>query len=690
MTRAVLITLMTCGTLAAAEGFDSLTAGELTEASTAYGTLQAEAGHVAVNTKHVRSAPNSLHLQGGNGRTLTLTLDKAVDSPTPCNFWVERWTKRGPFELKVCANVNGKLKELKKLNDKTPTGGFKTRVEVQLPPGTSSLVLTANTPEDAGVLIDDLEIPTGPMEVVGVEAVGNTDARPILKRAPINAVTGFKVSTTGLENAPAVDKVVFRVDKPNQVSKVTLRRSDAGGCNFTKDSGSTVIGTGTPSADGLVTIIGDTRSTLNSGDNWLWLDVTPSDSAVVGGKVTFSKPSVTIGSATFTPESAPVTRRIGYLVSVPDETVGNQADGAEPRKCVSFRIPGLIRTKKGTLIGCFDARYNHSGDLCADIDVAVVRSTDGGQTWTTPAVGMDTGKGGDNGCGDPCILQDKTGRIWLQALTCHWGGGASLWTAKTGFGKDTGWWCMTYSDDDGKTWSKELVDITKQVKKEEWTTILAGPGNGITTSKGYIVFPAQIWQRGAKPQQCMSTLCVSKDGGKTWQYGTGIPHATSECQVVELKDGSLMLNCRNEWRSGKRVVYVTKDLGQTWEPHESNLKALQEPTCQASIIAVNSKKYGRLLLFSNPKSGSRNHMTIRVSRDEGKTWNEGLEYDARGCWGYSCLTMVDDNTVGVFYEAPHSSETSGMHGIGFLKFPLSEVLGETPKAVQLPAAKGKK
>ena len=48
--------------------------------------------------------------------------------------------------------------------------------------------------------------------------------------------------------------------------------------------------------------------------------------------------------------------------------------------------------------------------------------------------------------------------------------------------------------------------------------------------------------------------------------------------------------------------------------------------------------------------------------------------------------MVDENTVGVFYEAPHSSETSGMHGIGFLKFPLSEVLGESAK----PAPKGSK
>jgi hypothetical protein len=43
---------------------------------------------------------------------------------------------------------------------------------------------------------------------------------------------------------------------------------------------------------------------------------------------------------------------------------------------------------------------------------------------------------------------------------------------------------MVYSDNDGKTWCKEYMNVTKQVKKDEWTCILAGPGNGICTKKG--------------------------------------------------------------------------------------------------------------------------------------------------------------------------------------------------------------
>ncbi|MBQ2380647.1 MAG: exo-alpha-sialidase, partial [Akkermansia sp.] len=190
---------------------------------------------------------------------------------------------------------------------------------------------------------------------------------------------------------------------------------------------------------------------------------------------------------------------------------------------------------------------------------------------------------------------------------------------------------------------------------------------------GTIVFPAQIWDRAANPN-CMSTICYSKDGGKTWAYGTGVPHKTSECQVVELQDGAIMINCRNETWAGKRVVYVTRDLGQTWQAHETNCSALVEPTCQGSIIAVDSARYGKLLLFSNPQKYPRSLMTVRASRDDGKTWNTGLLYDTRRCMGYSCQAMVDADHVGIIYETCHNNGHNGNRGIGFIILPLEEVV----------------
>ena len=448
--------------------------------------------------------------------------------------------------------------------------------------------------------------------------------------------------------------------------------------------GDVEYGSASPDDNGKV-VITSTRA-LQGGENHLWLDVQPSEKSIIGSKVTIKNVKLTIGGKSFEPEMEPVSQRIGIMLAFPGEKVG-QLKGAA-RDCAAFRIPGLIQTKKGTLIGCFDARYDNEVDLCRDIDVAAVRSTDGGQTWTLPTVNMDSGEGMANGCGDPCILQDKKGRIWMQALACHFAPGARAINASgTGTAVDkTGQWEMVYSDDEGKTWSP-IMNVTEQVKKDEWNLILAGPGNGICTKSGAIVFPAQIWQHNATPN-CRSTICYSKDGGKTWKMGTGVPAKTSECQVVELEDGSLMLNCRNEAYGGKRMVFVTSDMGETWKAHESNSKTLNDSTCQASLVSVNTKKYGRVLLFSNPWIHGRSNMSVRASRDGGVTWNDGVLYDVRGCAGYSCIAMTDPDHVGIIYETSHTNGNTNYRGIGFIRVPLETVV--TGKEVKVKAAEVKK
>lgn len=662
MLKASLLSLAVCGLTFGMESFENLPAGPLTAGAVEFGQLTAEAGHAEILDKLAHSGTKALHIMGGENRVVTVTLTEALTHETPLDCRVERWTGRDPFCLTVHAVTAEGDKEVSKIN-KLGTGGYKGRIQCKLPAGTTAVRFVATTDAKGGVLLDDLGIFGGKMKVKAIE-VSDPGAYPIMKRAVINPAVHITVKAEGSAEPKEVNEVRLKTT-PGALSKVTLRTSNDKGTDFghTRE-----FGHGVPAEDGSVVI--NCNGSLESGDTHLWVDATPADATKVGSTVSFKVQSMTVDGKKTEPKSPTVKQSVGYLVSVPGEPVGNQPDGAAPRKCTAFRIPGLITTKAGTLVGCFDARYNHSGDLCADIDVAVVRSKDGGLTWTAPEVGMDTGAGADNGCGDPCILQDKTGRLWMQALTCHFGGGASLGVSKAGFDEhQTGQWCMVYSDNDGETWSHDIVNPTRDIKKEEWTCILAGPGRGIVTKSGAIVFPAQIWQNGANPR-CMSTLCTSTDNGKTWKYGTGIPHATSECQVVELKDGSLMLNCRNERRQGHRIVYTTTDLGQTWTEHETNNKALQEPTCQASILRAN----GNLLLFSNPKSGHRDHMTIRFSKDDGKTWSNGYEYDLRGCWGYSCLTMVDPQTIGVFYETAHCAPGNGNHGIGFLRIPLKAVL----------------
>lgn len=100
---------------------------------------------------------------------------------------------------------------------------------------------------------------------------------------------------------------------------------------------------------------------------------------------------------------------------------------------------------------------------------------------------------------------------------------------------------------------------------------------------------------------------------------------------------------------------LTRDLGRTWTEHVSHRTALREPVCMASLISVPARKnsLGKdLLLFSNPDTtDGRCDITIKASLDGGVTWPYSLLLDEEKGWGYSCLTMVDPETVGILYES---------------------------------------
>ena len=99
----------------------------------------------------------------------------------------------------------------------------------------------------------------------------------------------------------------------------------------------------------------------------------------------------------------------------------------------AFRIPGIVTTNKGTLISCYDVRYNSSVDLQEKIDIGISRSTDKGKSWEPMQIAMSMGAHGglphaQNGVGDPCILVDEqTNTIWIAAAWCHGMGNQRAW-----------------------------------------------------------------------------------------------------------------------------------------------------------------------------------------------------------------------------------------------------------------------
>lgn len=350
--------------------------------------------------------------------------------------------------------------------------------------------------------------------------------------------------------------------------------------------------------------------------------------------------------------------------------------------CDTYRIPGLVTTNKGTLIAVYDIRYLNSCDLQGNIDVGMSRSTNGGKSWSPMQVIMDMGEWGgkpqaENGIGDPSVLVDeKTNTIWVAALWLNGHPGKTAWNAsEPGISPDkTGQLMLVKSEDDGITWSKP-VNITEQVKKPEWTLMFQGPGRGITLSNGTLVFPAQFRDAGKVPH---STIIYSKDRGKTWKVGTGAKPNTTEAQLVQLADGSLMLNMRddkNRTQKGPdngRAVAITKDLGATWITHPSSNSALPEPNCMASIISTHIQINGKqkqVLLFSNPDNKSkRANMTIKASINQGDTWpsNLQLEINSDEGYGYSCLTRIDQKNIGILYE--------GVKELYFQVIPLKDIL----------------
>lgn len=326
----------------------------------------------------------------------------------------------------------------------------------------------------------------------------------------------------------------------------------------------------------------------------------------------------------------------------------------------AFRIPGLVTTNKGTLLGVYDIRYNSSVDLQEHIDIGLSRSMDGGKTWEKMRIPMAFGEtgglpSGQNGVGDPAILVDtKTNTVWIVAAWTHGIANQRAWFS-SGQGMDmneTAQLVMAKSTDDGKTWS-EPINVTEQLKDPSWFFLLQGPGRGITMEDGTLVFAMQYIGADRVPN---AGIMYSKDGGNTWKLHNHARTNTTEAQVAEIEPGVLMLNMRDN-RGGSRAVSVTRDLGETWTEHPSSRKALQESVCMASLLQVKAADnvLGKdILLFSNPNTTKgRHHITIKASLDGGLTWlpeNQVL-LDAEDGWGYSCLTLIDPETVGILYES---------------------------------------
>ena len=370
----------------------------------------------------------------------------------------------------------------------------------------------------------------------------------------------------------------------------------------------------------------------------------------------------------------------------------SQAQHVAPNTATdNYRIPAITTAPNGDLLISYDERPKDNGNGGSDAPnpnhIVQRRSTDGGKTWSAPTYihqGTETGK--KVGYSDPSYVVDhQTGTIFnfhVKSYDQGWG------NSQAGTDPDNRGIIqaeVSTSTDNGWTWTHRTItaDITKD---NPWTARFAASGQGIQIQHGphagRLVQQYTIRTAGGAVQ---AVSVYSDDHGKTWRAGTPVGTGMDENKVVELSDGSLMLNSRASDGSGFRKVAHSTDGGQTWSEPGSD-KNLPDSVDNAQIIrafpnAAPDDPRAKVLLLShspNPRPWSRDRGTISMSCDDGASWTTSKVFHEPFV-GYTTIAVQSDGSIGLLSEDAHNGADYG--GIWYRNFTmnwLGEQCGQKP------------
>jgi len=339
-----------------------------------------------------------------------------------------------------------------------------------------------------------------------------------------------------------------------------------------------------------------------------------------------------------------------------------------------YRIPATLTLANGTILAFAEGRPAGCPDY-GNIQIVMRKSSDGGTTWSPITV---VARNGTLQAGNAVPLLDTSdprypgGRLFLFYNT---GNAPEQTIRSTGQGLREQW--VITSTDGGSTWSVPQ-NITSQTAKmgaapynnaAGWRTLAMGPGHGLQLANRRLLV-AGNFTAGA-PQanygDGRAYAFFSDNHGDSYQIGndTGFPGA-NESTAAQLSTSLVMINSRNQSGSSpNRIVSASSDGGLNFSAGHIDTNLI-DPICEGSLLNIvwNGKKY---LLFSNPASTtSRDHLTIKASKDDGQSWPNSLLITA-GSSAYSDLTQIDANTVGIIYE-------NGSNGVRFMKIPLTSII----------------
>jgi len=302
-------------------------------------------------------------------------------------------------------------------------------------------------------------------------------------------------------------------------------------------------------------------------------------------------------------------------------------------KVSCYRIPSIITTDKGTIIAAADERVFSCNDLKSnrDINIVIRTSNDEGKSWSSINRLVDYPFG--ESASDPSMIFDKKRKqiyLFYNYMNLE---------------KDKDVYYLKYvtSLDNGITWSQP-IDITDQISKPEWKNDFKfiTSGRGFQTQNGTLLHCLVNLQKGAH-------VFGSNNHGKTWYIAESPLSPGDESKIVELNDGSWLVNSRVN-NKGIRYSHISKDQGKSWTTKPES--KLIDPGCNASLVKYDYGNYinSDLLLLSNINNQSkRKEIVVRHSLNGGVTWSEPKTIYA-GSAAYSSMTVLNNGEIGLLFE----------------------------------------
>ena len=300
-------------------------------------------------------------------------------------------------------------------------------------------------------------------------------------------------------------------------------------------------------------------------------------------------------------------------------------------------FPVAIGLKNGDLLAVIRGGAAHIG-VKGRLDL--VRSSDGGQTWSAPWTVVD----GPLDDRNPALGQSKDGTLVLAyVIASNYDETGLRFKGARADRVFDGVYVM-HSRDNGRTWSKPVRDPTIRKFYEgtghvsPYGKIVQLPDNTLLMAVYFDFFDS----RGSE-----SHVFRSKDGGKSWGEPALLGSRYNETALTVLRDGRVLAAMRSE-KGAHLAITESSDSGRTWSKPVQVTRDDEHP---ADLIQL---KDGRVLMVYGERNAPRG-IRAMISAD-GRTWDSSksivLADDApnRDCGYPSSVEIAGGKVVTLYYQ----------------------------------------